>query len=225
MRKEFFQMNSMKPIIVLLWVAAAFFAGLMPASADVYWEADQVVRGIPGRADKHITIRNYFTHTACRTDIGENITIADFDAMTGYVINSSDRMYFKVDMYNEGIVDPGLSQEIEVTPTNETRMIAGYRCRKYKVGFMGRNYDEWLSKDVPAYGELKAINDRLTPLVRQHPLFRMNIIGRMHKLDGFPVMTVMNLEGGMVKTITLRSVSTRRLGPSVFAAPKGYRTP
>lgn len=215
-------MNSRQRIIFCILI---FFLSAPIAYGDVYWEADQVVRGIPGRADKHTTIRNYFTPTACRSDIGENITIADFDAMTGYVISSGDRMYFKVDMYNEGIIDPSLRQEIDVTPTNETRHIAGYRCRKYNVRFMGRSYEEWLSKDVPAYRELRAVNEQLAPLMREHPLFQMSIIGRMHKLDGFPVKTVMNLDGGVVKTITLRKVSTKDLSRSVFTVPKGYRTP
>jgi hypothetical protein len=218
-------MNSRQRIIFSLAGIFVFLLSVPIAYSDVYWEADQVVRGIPGRADKHTTIRNYFTPTACRSDIGENITIADFDAMTGYVISSSDRMYFKVDMYNEGIIDPSLRQEIEVMPTNETRHIAGYRCRKYNVRFMGRSYEEWLSKDVPAYQELRAVNEQLAPLMRQHPLFQMSIIGRMHKLDGFPVKMVMNLDGGVVKTVTLRKVSTRELSRSVFTVPKGYRTP
>ena len=216
-------MHSRNPIIILL-LLTILFAGAEISYSDVYWESDQLLR-VPGRADRHKTVRNYFTPTACRVDIGENITIADFGAMTGYVANSIDRMYFKVDMYNEGIVDPSLSREIEAVPTDEVKHIAGYKCRKYMVTVMGRTYEEWLSKEVPAYQELRSVNESLTPFMRQHPLFQMSIVGRMHKLDGFPVMTVMPLDGDTVRIVTLRKVSTGPISREVFKAPKGYRTP
>jgi hypothetical protein len=158
-------------------------------------------------------------------DIGENVMIADFGTMTGYVLNTEDKMFLKMSMHNVGKIPEGLKEEIQVQPTNDVRKIAGYTCRRYRVSFMNRTYDEWISKDVPGYRELRAINDRLAPLTRQHPLFQMGIIGRMDRLDGFPVQRVMRLGDGRIKTVTLQRVSREPIDPSVFRVPPGYSKP
>lgn len=205
--------------------AALVLSGLRPVSADIYWEAEQVVTGMEGAPDRKKTIRNYYTPDCTRVDIGENVMIADFKTMTGYVLNTQDKMFLEMKMDSVGKIPEGLKEEIQVKPTDETKEIAGYACRKYRVTLMGREYDQWLSKDVDGYLELKAINDRLTRMVRDNPLFQMGIVGRMHKLDGFPVRTVMPLEGGATKIITLKRVVRKSIDQSVFRVPKGYKPP
>lgn len=212
--------------IVGIWAAVAVLAMVapMPALADISWECQQVVRG-EGWPTRTKTIRNYHTSSQSRMDIGENVMIADFGTMTGYVLDTNEKIYLKMSMYQVGKIPEGLKEEIQVQPTNDVRKIAGYTCRRYRVTFMNRTYDEWLSKDVPGYRELRTINDRLAPLVRQHPLFQMGIIGRMDRLDGFPVRRVMPLGDGRVKTVTLKRVSREPIDPSVFTVPPGYSKP
>ncbi len=200
------------------------FSGAAVAWADIYWECEQVVRG-EGRRDKKKTIRNYYTPDRTRVDIGENVMIADFKTMTGYVLNTRDKMFLEMKMDAVGKIPEGLKEEIEARPTEETKEIAGYTCRKYRVTLMGREYEQWISKEVEGYRELKAINDRLTQVIRDNPLFQMGIVGRMHKLDGFPVRTVMELEGGLTKTITLTKVVRKPIRQKVFRVPKGYKPP
>mgnify|MGYP006271599395 CR=1 FL=1 len=206
-------------------IAAALLLAAAPAvQADISWECRQVVRG-EGWPTRTKTIRNFHTPHQSRMDIGVNVMIADFQTMTGYVLNTEDKMFLKMSMHHVGKIPEGLKEEIQVQPTADVRKIAGYTARRYRVTFMGRTYDEWISKEVPGYRELKAINDRLAPLVRQHPLFQMGIIGRMDRLDGFPVQRVMRLGDGRVKTVTLQRVSQKPIDPSVFRVPPGYSKP
>ena len=84
-----------------------------------------------------------------------------------------------MDMGSVGKIPDELREEIQVTPTGQQRRISGYNCLRYKVKYMGREYDEWLSRDVDGYQELKTINDRLYTLIRNNPLFQMGIVGKM----------------------------------------------
>lgn len=212
-------------IYLCIWILPLFFMLYLPAYADVYWESLQSVQGTSDEKPRTKTIRNYHTPWCSRMDIGENVMIADFKTMTGYVLNTSDRMFLEMKMNAVGKIPEGLKEEIQVQTTGETRNIAGYNCRKYKVTFMNRTYTQWLSKEVKGYKELRSINDRLSSVVRQNPLFQMGIVGKMDRLDGFPVMTVMKMEGGLTKTVVLRKVSTLPLDASVFQVPVGYKPP
>lgn len=195
------------------------------AAADIFWEMEQVLSGIPGQKDKTKTIRHYFTQTALRQEIGENVTIANFETLTGYVLNTKDKMFLVIDMNNVGETDPGLSSGIKAKATNEYKKIRGYKCRKYKVTFMQRTYEQWLSKDVDGYRELKEIDAFLSGLVHRHPLFQMSVLGKMDKLDGFPVQTVMRFPGGAKKTVTLKKVKKKPINKKFFKVPKGYKPP
>lgn len=194
------------------------------ALADIYWESTQTVSG-GGASTRTIVLRHYFTPEKARMDIGENIMIADFAANKGYVLNTSDRMFLEIAMDNVGKIPDGLKSGIEATATGEERNIDGYACRKYRVRFVDHEYEQWISKDVPGYAELRKVNERLAGLMKANPLFQMDIIGRMDRLDGFPVLTVMPMGDGRVKTVRLKKVSENPIPADTFRVPAGYKPP
>jgi hypothetical protein len=109
-----------------------------------------------------------------------------------------------------------------VTPTQETRQIAGYNCQKYLVSGMMMNSDYWLSKDVKGYEEVKEIGKKVSALFDENPMMKqMNIAGMMGQLDGFPVQTVMNIMKG-TSTTTLKKIEKKSLDKSLFSVPEGY---
>jgi len=112
---------------------------------------------------------------------------------------------------------------IQVTPTQETRNIAGYNCQKYLVsGGMMMNSDYWLSKDVKGYEEVKEIGKKISGVFDDNPMMKqMNIAGMMGQLDGFPVQTVMNIMQG-TSTTTLKKIEKKSLDKSLFSVPEGY---
>ncbi len=208
-------------ILTLTLVLAALWAA--PGAADVYWEELRVTKR-PGRKAKTEVLRHYFTPQRSRVDLGENVVIADFTTMTGYVLNTDARQYLRINMHNVGHLPEDLKRGVTVTPTGQKKKIAGYLCRKYKIRLVNHEYEQWISKQVKGYQELKTINDRLTPILQQHPLFQSGVVGRMHMMDGFPVRTVRRA-GDTVRITTLRTVKQVPIDPEVFQVPPGYQPP
>lgn len=216
-----------------------FFLGLMSSSvamADLYWESDQETKGMPGRPDETKVIKTYLTASASRTEREGQITIMNFDTKIMYHINPQAKTYQQINMAEMG-KQPAMKGEkgqmqqqmmknmmgnIQVTPTQETRQIAGYNCKKYLVSGMMVNSDYWLSKDVKGYEEVKEIGKKIAGVFDENPMMKqMNIAGMMGQLDGFPVQMVMNIMKGTSIT-TLKKIEKKSLDKSLFSVPEGY---
>jgi len=193
--------------------------------ADLYWEAVKEVRDADNRPLLQQIVRQYLKSDLSRMDEGDDVVIADFRAMTGYVLNLTDKMFMKMNMADVGKIPDSLSDPMKATPTTETQDINGYSCVKYRVYHMGAEYEMWLSKDVDGYSELRSFAERIGPKMRANPLFHMGIVGRMDVLDGFPVKAVIPMSGGKTKTIILKSVSLKSLDDSVFQVPRNFGPP
>ena len=206
------------------------------AMADLYWESDQETKGMPGRPDETKVIKTYLTAYASRTEREGQITIMNFDTKIMYHINPQAKTYQQINMAEMGKPpemkgEKGQMQQqmmknmmgnIQVTPTQETRQIAGYNCQKYLVSGMMMNSDYWLSKDVKGYEEIKEIGKKIAGVFDENPMMKqMNIAGMMGQLDGFPVQMVMNIMKG-TSTTTLKKIEKKSLDKSLFSVPEGY---
>jgi len=206
------------------------------AMADIYWESDQETKGMPGRPDETNVIKTYLTAYASRTEREGQITIMNFDTKIMYHINPQAKTYQQINMAEMG-KPPEIKGEksqaqqqmmknmmgnIQVTPTEETRQIAGYNCHKYLVSGMMMNSDYWLSKDVKGYEEIKEIGKKIAGIFDENPMMKqMNIAGMMSQLDGFPVQMIMNIMKG-TSTTTLKKIEKKSLDKSLFSVPEGY---
>lgn len=221
--------------IVLFWGALVLMTS-SAAMADLYWESDQETKGMPGRPDETRVIKTYLTAYASRTELEGQITIMNFDTKIMYHLNPKDKTYQQINMAEMGKPpemkgEKGQMQQqmmknmmgnMQVTPTEETRQIAGYNCRKYLVSGMMMNSDYWLSKDVKGYEEVKEIGKKVAGVFDDNPMMKqMNIAGMMSQLDGFPVQTVMNVMKG-TSTTTLKKIEKKTLDKSLFTIPAGY---
>ena len=211
------------------------------AHADLYWESEARTSGVPAGLEglppqarselleqfkpQTKTIKYYLTSNASRTDSSPDIImIVDIDTMTMYQLNTSEKTYTKTDMMSE--MDQEMPQEmteIRVAPTNETKEISGYKCKKYNVTMMGGKSEYWLSKDVTGYREFKAMTVKFEKRLQKNPmLWQTSVMGMASRLDGFPVKTVMNVMGITTTTI-LKRIESRSLNKDLFKVPKGYR--
>jgi hypothetical protein len=227
--------------LMLKFLLVSVILGLMISSvamADLYWESDQETKGMPGHPDESKIVKTYLTSYASRTEREGQITIMNFDTKAMYLINPQAKTYQQIDMAEMGKM-PAMKGEkgqqmqqqqmmknmmgnIQVTPTEETRQIAGYNCRKYLVSGMMMNSDYWLSKDVKGYEEVKEIGKKVAAIFDENPMMKqMNIAGMMGQLDGFPVQTVMNIMKGTTTT-TLKKIEKKSLDKSLFSVPEGY---
>ncbi len=176
-------------LLILLIVAAS-------AHADLYWESEVRTSGIPAGLEglppqaraalvdqfkpETKTVKYYLTSHASRTDLSNDIImIIEFDTMTMYQLNVNDKTYIKTDMLSG--MDQEMQQdmmEIRVTPTSETKKIAGYKCKKYNVTMMREKSEYWLSKDVTGYKEFKAITAKCEKKLQKDPmLWKTSVMG------------------------------------------------
>ena len=234
-------MKTRKWMWCLLSTLLIFFTVSTVAYAELYWESEVVTAGVPeglaalpeqvrsqlldqGKPETK-TVKCYLTSNASHTDLSNGaIMIIELDTLTMYQLNVNNKTYTKIDMMS--VMDQGMMKEmmeIRVTPTNETKEIAGYKCKKYIVTMMGDKSEYWVSKDVKGYKEYKKMNEKLEKKFRKNPELRqMSILGIASQLDGFPVKTVQSAMG-MTTTTTLKKIEKKRLSKDLFKVPKGYK--
>jgi len=88
--------------------------------------------------------------------------IIEFGTMMMYQLNPGNKTYTKVNMMSMMDDKMGeIAKDIQVTPTNETKKIAGYKCKKFDVNMMGVKSEHWLSKEVKGYKEFKKISKKM----------------------------------------------------------------
>lgn len=231
-------MKKWKRIAYLPLVLLIFFTMSTAAYGDLYWESEMISAGRPAglpsnlpkqmldQFNKTETIKCYLTSYAYRTDTSDGIMIIEYDTMMMYHINIKDKTYTKINVASSMDNERGkgmmaeLAEEMKITPTNETKKIAGYMCKKYNMTMMGGNNEFWISKDVKGYKEYTAFGKKMEKMSEKNPMMKkMGIAG---KWDGFPVQTVTNVMG-ITTTSTLKTIEEKTLSKDLFEIPKGYK--
>jgi hypothetical protein len=222
--------------LLLMVTLSTLLLGVLPAHADLYWESEQVTKGVKGQPEGPVIMKHYYTNKASRIDLADGkIMIMDFDKQLIYRLDPVAKTYSEMDMNEMGRskqmanipaeqrkMMESMMQSMQITPTDEAKTINGYKCRKYLVSFMMMNGEYWLSKDVKGYEELKAIGAKMAKTFEGNPMMKqMNIAAMMDKLDGFPVQTMTQVMGGTV-TNTLVKMEKKSLSDDLFKVPSGY---
>jgi len=226
----------------LVFIALMLLLGAGSGSADLYFETEQVTRGIPGQADGSAILKQYLTMDGSRSDVPDGVTIVDFNKKLIYQLDPAAKTYTRSDISSFSAI-PGMggdaesgeqnqmvkamiesmANSIKVTPTDEYREIAGYKCRKFLVTIMMAASEYWASKDFKGYDELMAIGEKASAVFADNLMMKqMNILGLMKEVDGFPVQTVTQVMGGTVVS-TLKTMQQKPLSKSLFQVPEGYR--
>jgi len=220
----------------------ALFAGLCApsANADLYWETENVFTNVPGQPDGTSILKYYFTPSALRVQLGDTkVFIVDYNAMQLYSLDIKAKTFTELNLSElpglHGVAPAdnkkmaeimGAVMGTQVTPTDEIKTIAGYKCRKYNVRISVMNVEYWVSKDVRGYRELKALGGKVGTIAERNPMLgwwltQIDIAGMVEKLEGFPVYTVIHVMGGTV-TSTLKKTEQKPLDPALFTVPKDY---
>ena len=222
-----------------LTLAVVVFIVISPmAYGELFWENLVVSGGDPDFLPKNLpkqvreqmlkefkstteTERCFLTSYGFRTESKDHIVIIEYDTMIMYQLNPLEKIYIKADMKAEmeGMAEE-MAEDSQITPTDETKKIAGYNCRKFIVTTMGAENEHWLSKEVEGYKEYKAISDKI---LQKNPQWeQMNMVGFSGK-HGFPVKTVNNMMGATLTT-TLQKIERRSLSKELFEVPAGYKS-
>jgi hypothetical protein len=223
--------KSVKTYLPLLSLFAILLS--TTAQAGIYWESEVTTKGIPNRPDATSMQKHYFTLQASRTESSNGqVTIMNFDTMTVYHLDPASKTYretklneladkmSKMDEAHKKMM--GMSEGIQVTPTEETKTIEGYKCKKFDVSAMSMKSEYWVTKDVEVYDELKAIWARLAKSFEANPMLsQMNVMGVMNKMQGFPIQTVTQVMGGQTIS-TVKKIEKKNPSEDLFKVPQGY---
>jgi len=216
----------------------ALFAGLCAHSvnADFYCETESVSTNASARHHKTSVQKYYFTPHALRVELsGNKVFIVNCDTMELYSLNTKTKTGIEVNLgelpalYDASAADKkkmdemmGALMAVQITPTEELKTIAGYKCRKYNVHIAVINGEYWVSEDVRGYQELKTLGAKMGAIAERHPVLRQfNIAGVVEKLGGFPVYAVNHVMGETVES-TLKRIEQKSLDPALFVVPKDY---
>ena len=221
--------------ILFSMIFITFFA--VPVYADLFWQNIQETKGMPGQPDETQTVDHYFTENASRTQIGTMATIMDFDSMTLYQLDMQAKTYNKIDlnamghMAGEGEDAEAFSNmmkqmmgETKIIPTNETRKISGYDCKKYNMQVMMVQIEYWVTQDIDHYKELKEIGEKMARGFDKNPMMQhMNLAAHMKQMDGFPVQTITRNPMGGTIISTLKHIEKKNLSDDLFKVPSDYQ--
>ncbi|HYA42917.1 MAG TPA: DUF4412 domain-containing protein [Syntrophobacteraceae bacterium] len=224
------------PIICFALTAllAAFCA--RSAWADLYWETESVSTNLSGKQTKTSIQKYYFTPRSLRVELGgSKVYIVDYDAMELHSLDTRAKTCTDLNLTelpglsgvsaadkNKAAEIVGAMMAIQVTPTDELKTIAGYRCRRFNVRIAIMNGEYWVSEDVAGYRELKSVGAKVGAIAERNPMLRqVDVAGMVEKLGGFPVYTVNHLMGETVAS-TLRKIEQKSLDPALFVVPEDY---
>jgi hypothetical protein len=216
----------------------ALLAGLYARSsmADLYWETESVSRSVSRQQNRTSIQKYYFTPKALRVELGESkVYIVDYNAMELYSLDTGAKTCSELNLTElPGLPEVsgadkekmaemmGAIMAIQVTPTDEFKTIAGYKCRKFNVRIAIMNGEYWVSEDVRGYEELRSLGAKVGAIAGHNPLLRqIDVAGMVEKLGGFPVYTVNHVMGETVAS-TLRKIEQKSLDPALFVVPKDY---
>jgi hypothetical protein len=231
-------MAKKKGTACILFLMIFFIFSAFPVYADLFWQNIQETKGMRGQPDEVQTVDHYFTENASRTEIENMATIMDFDSMTLYQLDMDAKTFHKVDLNSMGHMAGEEGQDSEafskmmkqmmgetkVIPTNETRKIAGYDCRKYNMQVMMVQIEYWVTKDIEHYKELKEIGEKMAEGFEKNPMMQhLNFAAHMKQMDGFPVQTItQNPMGGTIVS-TLKHIEKKKLSDDLFQVPPDYK--
>ncbi|MBN1880425.1 DUF4412 domain-containing protein [bacterium] len=114
---------------------------------------------------------------------------------------------------------------MEVTATDETQVINGYKCTKLRVVIMkGTPADYWVTKDVPEYGILLAPLEANREIFSHHNVLKsaLEIYDVYKKLDGFTVKSISRLMNLELITESV-NISVEPIDPRLFQPPEDFK--
>jgi hypothetical protein len=231
-------MRATKPELCIAVFLISVFLFASVSRADVYLENENVSFGKPGQPVRKKIEKNYLISTGSRIEPGNGkVIILDYTGLMMYTLNPQNRTYTRMSMNDLGVPPkmPGVAKDeigkaivwlmngFQITPTNETRTIAGYICRKCICNFGLIQAECWVSKEVPGYPELKAMGIKMGVIMRNNPIGReVNVAAMVETLDGLPVQITSRMLGRTTVT-TLKEVEQRSLDPGLFKVPQDYK--
>jgi hypothetical protein len=212
------------------------------ALADTFVTVRSFSEGMPGvsGAAQDETGTLWLTEDKFRKDQGDQSFIVDIGAKKLFIVNHSDKscqtLDLPIDMAKlvpeemramfEQMIEQ-MNMRVEVTPTEETREIAGYRTKLYRVAArsdQGLESDQelWMTEDVPF--DVNGYKQMTEALFSMQPLgadWKKEVLA----IEGFPVLqeTTVRMMGNEFKAREeLISIEEKDAPAGTYAPPPDY---
>jgi hypothetical protein len=226
----------------LVIVALTVFVFPILASADVFMKEKDHKDGmtIMGHAQppQDQTVTTWIAKDKMRKDQGDMSTIArlDNDKVVIFHINHPKKTYMELSMGSDDLQGMASAMggdiKVKVTPTNETKKIGNWNCRKYlqdmDMGMMPMRSEVWASEDIKIpyqdfYERVSLTMGSQQPGMGA-PMGAMQ--QEMKKIKGIPVLTVSSMtvmKDTVVKSSReLLEVKEDTAPAGIFDIPQGY---
>ena len=211
----------MKKFILIVMMITSFYAFIQPAQKikSGIIEYQMTFEGLPdddptSAMFQNSTMKICFTpdRTAMVMDMGimNTTIISNVKEKTGIMLMNMMGNKMAIDLNEmdlKAVSDKKAANNIEVTPTNDTKEIAGYICKKYLVTMI--QDDNVLN--MPVW-----VTDAIQPETRY------NIDDFQSKFEGMPLEYNIMMNGMNIKLIA-QDITLNKIDESVFNIPNDYK--
>lgn len=198
------------------------------AFADTLLTVRSSIEGLKMDQPQGGEIRIWIDGDKLRRDEGDTSYILRLDRNKLYVINHGEKTYSElaVPVDLKRATSPAEQMKVQMTATTETKKVASWNARKYKVEISnpaGLRLDTtiWASKDVasyPAYNRLVASLTALQPGSAE-------LARKLEQIEGFPVLQEADVQMGTSRFKTreeLVTAETKDAPAGSYEVPAGY---
>lgn len=224
-------------------LATASVSTAFAAEEGLYIETVNRSKGIMGEGPREEVSKTYVAHERMKvvsSDPQGTDMILDPAAGTMTFLNNEAKEYYQIDAKGmaESMSQPGLEQmramveknQVSVAPTDETRTINDWECRKYQVrktGMMEVEQEIWATQDVDI--DLDRYTD-LMSMSGPNGLLGDSAAAKaqreeMSKIEGYPILTKtqMDMMGSTMETESeVIAIRKEPMEASFFEIPEGY---
>jgi len=224
-----------RTMVLICFLAQPCFADVL-ITMNIQTDAIEELE-VPAAEQTHTT---WLGENKMREDSGRKSTIIDIDAKKLFIIDHARRSYFAFDLpldimanvpeHMRAELEEMLSSvkiDVEVTPTDESKVINGYQSKKYVISVGGSNIirqtrNQWMTEDVGF--DIGSFKNMMTQLLSIQPV-GAEWLQQIWAIDGFPVLaeTTLEVSGRQVRTKEeLVSIEEKSPAAGTYAPPAGY---
>ncbi len=217
-------------VMAILFVTPALLmADTMIRQAEHMDAVNMMGRSTPAHTDTSVA---WMTTGRARVDKGDSVTfIVNMDKQIAYVLNNRQKNYSEISLKQDDSAasDNPMAQMMTisatVTPTDETKKIGKWDCRKYdvdlKLGGIDMKQEIWATEDVKIDYEM--FHQASNAMLSQFPGYE-DLMKEMKKVKGVPIQTTINVSmmgNNMTRTINVIEIKDEA-PPGGYDIPKDY---
>lgn len=236
--------------VICLVLALVLIAGTTTARADFFYRTKSSTSSYVMMGDtipaSEMEVVGWIGEKMTRMDMDTASVVVDLEKGIMYMIDHQKKTYGVLNLEELGDMMAGMGAEgeeaeamkqmmqammgqmkYEVTPTEETKKIGDYNCKKYdatmSMMMVSMDQEIWATEEIDI--DMTKYYQMAYAAMWSMPLFS-KIVEESKKIKGFPVHTVMTADmmgSPMTTTSDLIEVGEQDAPEGTYALPEGYK--